>query len=350
MNVRFPFLARWLLVMGLVPLAGCPFRKEEIRVDRSGAVKMKLEYSGTLAELEAFDALPSEANGWTVSRELEEKKDDGEDEYVVRALRGFEPGDALPARLTPQGDVDPAIVLHHPTEIWTERRGDETWYFFRRTYEPRSWRKLEYYNEAFITDDIKALGEKPAEELTKSERRELVSAFAAVDAYRFGELVQTAGRAAAPPLPIDVPLRARQAALGVYQERIDEAQGIMTTCNELQGDELAACFEDYTKALASDARAAAFAEIDGLSRRYDAAVRAFYDELARLEKRQEITSTLRGHGFDIEVFLPGEPVAYNADSDPVESGGSVKFNWQFDGSAFMDRTHVLTAISRVRNE
>lgn len=350
MKVQFPHIARWLLVLGLIPLAGCPFREEEIRVDRSGTVKMKLEYSGTLADLDAFDTLPSEADGWNVVRELQEKKDDGDDEYVVRALRSFDPGSALPAHLAPQGDVDPSLVLQHPTEVWTERRGDETWYFFQRTYQPRDWRRMEYYNETFITDDIKKIGEKPADEVTDDERGELVSAFAAVDAFRFGELIQDAARSAVPALPIEVPLRARQAALDVYKERIDEGQRVITECTNLDEEARNACFEDYTQRLATDARAAAFAEIDGLSRRYDAAVRAFYDEFARAEQRQEITNTLRGHAFDIEVFLPGEPVAHNTDSDPIVEGGSVKFNWQFDGSAFMDRTYVLTAISRVRND
>lgn len=350
MNVKIRRIARWLLVLGLIPLAGCPFREEQIRVDRSGAVEMKLEYSGTLAELDAFDALPSEANGWTVSRELHEKKDDGKDEYVVRALRSFDAGSGLPAHLTPQGDTDPSLILQHPTEVWTERRGDETWYFFQRTYQPRDWRTMEYYNETFITDDIKEIGEKPADKLTDDERHELVLAFAAVDAYRFGALIQKAARAAVPPLPMEVSLRARQAALDVYEERIDEAQRIISECSDLEQDARTSCFEEYTQRLAADARAAAFAEIDGLSRRYDAAVRAFYDEFARAEQRVEITNTLRGHAFDIEVFLPGEPVAHNADSDPVREGESVKFNWQFDGSAMMDRTQVLTAISRVQNE
>jgi len=320
---------------------GCVKRKEIIIVKPDGAVTVTIDYGGDKSDFDKGDAMPSEQGGWKVSREdrTEENKKETVD---LTAERTFKPGEELPGSYAAPNDPDANLYLKFPTTLTRERRKDGVYLHFRRVYAPREWAYVQYWADEHIDDNIKKLGEKKPEELTHEERVQLIQRFAGVEAYKQIELAQRALKESDDKLKPDHWLLARRAMLTVYEEGVDW-DAIARRVENLSEEERDQAFERESQRILGEARQAFVASLKR-DAGYDADRIAKFDKAyERATKYYDITNNLSGHGFEIEVTMPGTIVASNADK--TEDDGSVK--WEFGGNAFYDRPYELMVTSRL---
>jgi hypothetical protein len=345
--------ASTFIVVGLALAAclGCPFRREEIRIDRDGSVAMKLEYEASLGELDKFDALPTEAGGWRIERTINEEKraqgDEPKKKEVLLAEQRFAPGATLPRNLAEPDDPEADLVLDFPTKIRLEERPDGTYYYFERTYSPRRWAYAEYWQDVFIDDEVKKLSQKPIDEITQSDREQLIGALATVQAFRQVELAREALADALPHLPAEHGLKARDALLGVYNDESEGFRAGLDRCESVKSDNRDKCFEAEADRLMRDARRAYLESLKATAGLNATQLVSYGQAYARAERYYEITNRLGGHGFEIEVTMPGTVIAHNGEKVRESDGASQRVVFQFDGRAFRDRAHELQAVSRV---
>jgi len=157
MKIRtVPTIAICGLAICSLVFPGCLERKEMITVRSDLSVGIALEYSGTKDELAGPDAMPSDTNGWTIIRSV--KKQGNEEKQVVEATAEFAAGAELPGTYA----AAPGPFLEFPTDVRVEKREDGDFVSFRRVYRPRAFARFEYWNERFVTDEIKEIAEKSA--------------------------------------------------------------------------------------------------------------------------------------------------------------------------------------------
>ena len=333
---RRPILATLLILPCLS--AACLERKETITVARDGSVRIEAQFEGNRQDFRIRDALPTQAAGWHVTKTV--SKNGKDERQKLLATRRFEAGAHLPATFASDDDPNADLSLHFPTELTTERRPDGLYFHFRRTYSPRRWAYIDYWQNRFLDDDIKKLGVKPSEELTTEERVTLFKAFAGLEAFRLLEFSRDAIGESLPGFPQHQWLAARDAALAVYRDLdyealVQEYEQMSVEERDqrfgVQSERLRQLSEDaFIESLATDANLNA------------AAIQRFADARARADTEYQITSQVGGHGFQVTVRLPGDVVAHNADK--IEDGAAI---WEFEGTAFRDRPHVLMVTSRV---
>ena len=314
--------------------AGCLKRREMIEVRPDGGAAMKLEFEGSQEDLLGPTALPTAADGWRVSRSTGKRAD--EEVHVYTASADFAPGAVPPAGYGDAGGVH----LTFPTEIHREVRPDGVYLRFRRVYEPRPYARTQYWNDRYIDDDIRKISEKPIDSLDQEERTKLLQAFANVQSHQQLEALALAVSAATPDVPIESRLAARARLLDIY-ERFDYA-GLADSIRGLSEDEANAKIVQVGESIPKDAD---LAYIDTLATTAKLDARQIDALRASLEQerlRRRVTDALRSQSFQIELTLPGEVVASNADQ--VEDG---KLQWEFDGRAFCDRPYELVAISKL---
>ena len=357
----------------LCVLGGCVLREERITIARDGGVRIELEITGSEEELKSGDAMPSAVGEWKVDRRLEDD-DDGE-KLVVKSSRHIEPGEALPWTLAAPNDPNAELYLDFPTELRVERREDGIYYIFHRTYTPRRWAHTQYWYDVFFDGDIKRLAETPLKELGRDEQREIIKAFASVEAFRQLEFAGAALVDTAEDFPIEDALRARSALLSVYNkfdlladdnspkafgeamlapvEPRAEGEGdgldrVIERCEALSDAERDVCYDDAATELFDEAFVAYTASLRDSNEMTNAAVERFERSYKRAKKRHEITDALGGQHFETIVLMPGTIVAHNANEvkrNDEESQTSAE--WRFNGNAFRDRTQELWAVSRV---
>ncbi len=357
---------------------GCVLREEKITVSRDGAVAIALEISGKVEELTGGDAMPSAESGWEVNRRIEEDKEEGEvvEKLVLTSERNFAPGETLPRTFAADYDPDADLYLDFPTEVRIEPRADGDYYIFRRSYTPRRWAYMQYWQDVVFDEEVQELGKKPVEELSRDERRDVIEAFATVEAYRQVQLAEAALAESVPELSIDRKLRARHALLGAYEkydllagesskvhafakdvltpvepdvptprEKVDQ---VIEQCDTLTDDERNECYDSAAAELLSaahDAYVTSLREESGLD-----AVQLvrFERSYERAQRYYDLTGQLGGQHFEIVVQLPGTVVAHNGDKVKIdEETGTLGVLWEFDGRAFRDRNHELVFVSRV---
>ncbi|MCA9254343.1 MAG: hypothetical protein KDA33_01840 [Phycisphaerales bacterium] len=314
--------------------AGCLKRREMIEVRPDGGAAMVLEFEGSQEDLAGPTALPTAADGWRVSQSKGKRAN--EDVHIYTASADFAPGAALPSGYGDAGGVH----LTFPTEIHREERPDGVYLRFRRIYEPRPYARTQYWNDRYIDDDIRKISEKPIDGLNQDERTKLLHAFANVQSHQQLEALAMAVSAATPDVPIESRLAARARLLDVY-ERFDYA-GLADSIKGLSEEEANAKIVQIGEAIPKDADQAyidTLATMAKLDAHQLAALRASLEQ-ERLRRR--ITDASRSQTFQIELTMPGEIVATNADQ--VEDGG---LKWEFDGRAFCDRPYELVAISKL---
>ena len=194
--------ARLLLLCPPITLLsmGCLERKETIKVHPDGAVAIGLEFKGDKGELDGPFALPTARQGWRVKRdqvpkhvlslEIADKKGNEKDtEDVLEATAKFDAGKTLPSTFGDGSDV----YLRFPTTVRREEKEDGVYYHFARTYVPRSFTHIQLFKKIFIEDKLEELEEeKNFDDLTRSERGELLSAFAKFEMFKQLELLQCA--------------------------------------------------------------------------------------------------------------------------------------------------------------
>ncbi len=336
---RFAMLAA---AVGLVtaPMAGCLERKESITITKDGRVTIAVAYEGEKGDFETLDAMPSQAAGWKVEREI---KQDGDKEVIkITGERSFGPNEELPSSFASPSDPNRRLYLSFPTTVRREVRSDGVYLHFRRVYEPRDWAYVQLWVDNVMDDNIKQLGEKKPEELTHEERVQVVRAIAGAEGLKQVELAQRALRESNEALKPDHWLLARRALLDVYEEHTDWDR-IAHTLASIPEEQRQDAMERESQQII-DAAHRAFVTSLRNDAKYDpehfTRFEAAYD---RAKKYYDITNQTGGHAFDIEVTMPGEIVAHNADK--TEGDNTVR--WQFDGTAFRDRSFELMVTSRL---
>lgn len=338
-------LPAWAALAGVFS-TGCPYRNEKIVVRRDGSIAMNVRFEGTAADMERFDAMPSEAGGWKVELAVE-KKDKEEDRHVLTAVREFAPGAVLPANYAQDGLADGDLVVQFPTTLTVETRSDGVYYTLRRTYAARPWAYSRYGEEILLDENMKKLTEKPVEELTADERNQVLQALLGVEAYRQAEFSRIAFENTGVESPVEAWLLARSALLEAYESASEQLEEIFKQCLSLPDPRRAECYDAEARRLSADGYEAMLRSLRERSAWNGAQVAAFERAFARARRFYEITSGLSGNAFEIEVTMPGELVAHNGDKSEIDAPSDAVVTWRFEGKAFLDRAMELVAVSRV---
>ncbi len=361
----------------LLVLSACVTREEKITVSRDGSVRIALEIAGSEEELTHGDAMPSDQSGWLVERRME-KKDDGEEQLILKSQRRFAPGDELPRSFAADGDVDADLFLKFPTAVQIDDRPDGQYFTFQRTYVPRRWAYVQYFQDNFFNEDIQKIGAKPVAELSHDERRKIVQAFASVEAYKQLTLADNALAECDVDLRVEDRLAAGQALLDVYGRRnmfggertvrafgedaparVDtealktphDVESIIDRCGDTEESQRDACFDDEISRLTADAHDEFVSVLQDRASysRHDLAT--FEAAYGRAERYYGVSNDLGGHQFEVIVVLPGTIVAHNGDEVEVNAEkNSSAVLWRFDGKAFRDRKQELVAVSRLEHD
>lgn len=323
------------LVLAVLLAAGCLEREETVTVQPDGAVDMTVTVKADQADELAPGRVPTAAAGWQVIQ-TEEKQDDGKSKHVVTAAQSFAPGSKLPGVDGDPNDADADLYIHYPTTVTVEQRDDATYYHFRRVYPARSFAQVHLYEDAH-RDTLDRITSKPHEQITDDEWRQVIALVTQANAHRKLELAKLAVNAVTPKLPQDRWLAVfdKVAAIGddldtdaLIKAVRDNDENAITAQTQL--------FDQRLRTRLDDALT--------LSAGYTAAqMDKFHAELARVEKRQQITDDVQSTGYTVRLTLPGEILGSNADE--TAAGGALV--WRFDGKWMLDRDMVLLASSRV---
>jgi hypothetical protein len=324
----------------LPPLAGCLERKESITITNEGRVSIAIAYEGEKVDFEGDDAMPSAAGGWKVERA--EKKDGDKDVISLTAQRTFGPHEELPRNYAAVDDPQAKLYLQFPTTLRREVRPDGVYLHFRRVYERRDWAYVQLWLDQ-IDRNVKKLGEKKAEELTQEERVQIVKAVAGAEALKQVELVERALKESNESLKQDHWLLARQALLEVYEEKTDWDE-IGKRLETISADERGPALERESQQILDEAHRGFVRSLREDARYGEDQIARFEAAYERSKKYYQITAQAGGHAFHIQVTMPGTIVAHNSEKSH-EDDGTVE--WEFDGSAFRDRTFELMATSRL---
>lgn len=349
-------------VLLIIP-TGCLTRKEKITVARDGRISFQLTYEGDAEEFVQGDAMPGELTGWHVNRKSE-LNDEGKEQVTLTASQDFTPAQELPRSYALSDDADADLYLDFPTSLNIQYKHDGSYYYFKREYTPRSWAYIEHWNNTFLDDNIKKISNKPIEQLTQSDRLQMVQAFIGLEAFKQIEFAKRALDECELDLPEVYWLLSRQALLDAYQsdhlidnpkERllIEEEQRVHTyvdrlfaRCESQSRDEQNACFDEEAKRIIQRGYQAMIESLHNQAGLIQHQIDAFERSYERAQKYHAITERLGGHHFEICVNMPGTIVAHNAD----KSDGHGEVCWKIDGNAFHDRPVVLLTVSRVGSD
>lgn len=352
-----------LVCAACLPTAGCLKRTEKIMVHRDGRVSIALQYEGDPAEYDARDAMPNKTT-WREVTYRTEIGDDGKETRFLTARQDFAPKAQLPESYAEPGDPDADLYTRFPTTLSIERRGDGTYYHFRRVYEPRRWAYVQYWHDLCINDDVKKITEKPIEELTRLEQIRLIKALVRIEAFKQIEFAKAALAGCEPDLPSERWLVARRALLRSYEEvglfvdqyepqphsdgenNVSTIDSVIDRCGALLQEARDECYAQEGHRLLTNGYDALTNVLKGDAALGTARMHRFDLAYQRAKKEFEITDALGGHHFEICVTMPGSIVAHNADNDTDQG----EVCWNFGGDAFRDRPVELMITSRVNDK
>jgi hypothetical protein len=327
----------------LLPLlAGCLERREHMRIEPDGTVRIELAFDAdSLEELHAGDAVPSLDQGWLVS-ESSYSDAQGRERFRMNAQAAFGPAAELPQRFGGLADPMAEVVLRFPTTLTVEERGDGVYYHFRRQYPARAWARVDLPRQAVRQGIEEAIGGRPLEKLPPEERRRLVRRFAELEILEFQILARVAFAETSPAAPQDVWL-ALHAAVGGRADALDQEALADLLARDPRDDprrdvrieEAVAAFRSTLLETALDSlRSSGWYPISSINR--------FAQRLQRERWDLEVTEDLGDDTFKVSVEMPGELVGHNGAS---ASGSTVTF--EFAGPMLRDRSLELLVTSRV---
>ncbi len=332
------FVMPGLLVAAVVSLMpGCLERKETIRVDRDGSVRMLVEVKGDPGDFTTGDTLPDERGGWRVQDELR-TKDDGKEEQVRVAEQQFARDEPLPDSYADPDGPNYDTALRFPTTLMIERRADGTYYHFARVYEARPNACYVYYQQLF-DEKLKQFSGRAPEELTTEERREFVGLLRTIEALKQAEYVQAGAAALEEEWPQHYGLLLRQALLDYFQNA--DLEPLLELLGEPQSPERNTEIDRLGQEFLDGIPAVLSGQLKKL-RVSRVEMDAFFAAMEEEEARRAVTEDLNDEKWEVRVEMPGEIVAHNGHA---RDGRAVE--WLFDGKALMDRDQPVMVTSRV---
>jgi hypothetical protein len=329
-----------LLAVALLLIPGCLERKETIRVDRDGSVRIRVEIEGDPGDFVGGDALPDKHIGWKTQDEFE-TDDKGKETQHRIATRKFAAGQPLPDSYADPDDPQYGIALMFPTELEIERRPDGTYYYFKRVYEARAEARYSIHRELLkdIFKELEELTGKDPAELTDEERTRVVEILRLLEAFKRAEYVMTGAEALEEEWPQHYGLLLRQALMDHFQ-RADAAQlvELLGQPDTPERNDAINTFGDELLVAARDVLRQELVEL----RVPPHQIELFFDAHDEEQARRAVTEDLNDETWEIRVEMPGEIVAHNG-TDRDETG----VIWGFPGKVMHDRDHVLMVTSRV---
>lgn len=320
---------------------GCLERTETIHVHPNGAVDISARFeSESHDEFMNGDITPEIGSGWEVS-ENTIVTDDGKTKYRLTATQSFGPGQHLPSTFATRGDKDRDLYLQFPTKLVLETRGNDTYYHFIRTYEPRWYAqvmgKSDIINERIqkIIADAGGVDEKDLPDMVKRRVGKLYvqSALARLEAFAREAFMVTH-----PNSPPNVWLAAHSAILD-FRSTVDYSQ-LMTMIDQIQESK----DDRLIKQLEEDFDTSVVERIQSALRSTGKVgdLGAFLREYAKNKTEYHITEDLDDDSFAIQLDMPGVIVGSNAD----ERHGNTLV-WKFSGKMLHDRRIEMLATSRI---
>jgi hypothetical protein len=316
---------------------GCLERKETIRIDRDGSVRMRVELKGDPGDFATGDALPDEKAGWRVQEEVR-TKDDGKEEQLRLAEQRFLPDEPLPDSYADPRGPNYETALQFPTTLTIERRPDGTYYHFKRVYRARPNAPYVYYQQLFEEKLKQFSGRSPAE-LTTDERREFVGLLRTIEGLKQAEYVRAGAAALEEEWPQHYGLLLRQALLDYFERQ--DLEPLLELLGMPQSEERDAEIDRLSKEFLDGIPAVLTEQLKKL-RVPRAAMDTFFAALETEEARRAVTEDLNDEKWEVRVEMPGEIVAHNGHS---LDGPAVE--WIFDGKALMDRDQSVMVTSRL---
>jgi len=243
----------------LSAVGGCVKRKEAITVARDGSVTFRIEHEGSADVIRAEESAPWQVAGWKSQtsevREAIPENEGGGTKVKDRTIiseKVFPVGAELPDRWPTQNNDDAEVGLVFPTSSKVERRSDGNYYSFQRTYEPRRWAYIHYWEE-YLTKFLKDenLEGTPIEKLPRDKILQIICALSGVEVRKQVALVRDALSECEPELSFEYRLRARGAMLAIYGEDYQNFGRLLDVCEQEIDDERDACFDREVKAVLS---------------------------------------------------------------------------------------------------
>ena len=317
-------------------LGGCVKHEETITVSPDGVVHLKIEVAGDREDMENGAPALARAPGWEFHEHLVIKEDD--DQEICRRIETTIPaGHPIPATY-PTADSDgQALVIQHPTTLIVERRRGDTYYHFRRVFEPRPWAFVNYWRNIFSEE----YGDIDPDEMGREQTVELVEKLLGVGRRKELALINAAWRTMDEPWPQDVRLAVydavSRAVSDVDMDRLVDLLESGEKDDDEVGDELDALTRRIEEQVAEETRDAI--RESGISeRRAD----SFQALLQRERRRFVITEDYQDEEWDIRLEMPGTLLGHNGDE--IVDG---RVRWELKGDMFYDRQVELLATSMV---
>ncbi len=333
-----------ILIIGCaVVLTGCLERKENLKIAPDGSMNWQVALeTDSLDELYNGDAVPRLAGGWIV-QEKTEKDNDGKEKFTLHAEASFKRNSALPSSFALRGSADESVVLQFPTTVKIQKRSDGTYYQFNRVYHARPFAEVDFIQQKLVKDPLKEIGTEQSK-WSDDDRMKVVKTLAAFEVEKLLLFGRAAYKQGAPDSPQDGWLAVRD-DMHAFLNQMDYG----TLANLLQPKKQQEDDEKNQLAVQAEARKFQLAAEErfkndlktfaGLDASKVDAVMSQYD---LRKKEYEVTEDLNDDNFDMEVQMPGEIIASNADS---VDGNTAR--WGFKGEEFHDREIELMVTSRV---
>ena len=336
---RVPRLG-WVAVLAGLSAAGCIERRETITVDADGGAAVHVEFeTRSFSELYEGDAIPTVEAGWLVEATIEKDAQDRE-VFRLEADALFLPGTGMPSSYASPRDAEPDLWLQFPTEVTVEERRTGTYYHFRRRYAARPWAHVQWARETF-EKQLEELDIDEPSELPEEERAQLVRLLTTFQATKVRVFARAAFLEAMPDVPQDAWLFVRAALMRVAEAR-DPARFAVLFGDDADehGERVLAAEEEAFEAAALEAMEHV---LRGRPDVDQGDVNAFVRRYRWHHRFDALTDELGDDRFTIEVTMPGEIVAHNADE---ARNGTV--TWKFSGEQLRDRELELMVTSRLR--
>ena len=329
-----------VVVLASLSAAGCIERRETITIDADGSAMVHVEFETlSFSELYEGDAIPSVEAGWIVVETVEKDAQDRE-VFRLEADALFMPGTELPSSYASPRDTEPDLWLRFPTTVTIEQRRTGTYYHFRRRYHARPWAYVQWARERF-EKQVEELDIDDPSELPEAEQAQLVRLLITFQSAKVRIFARAAFLEAMPDVPQDAWLLVRAALMRVAEDR-DPARFAVLFSDEAdeQGARVLAAEEEAFEAAALEAMEHV---LRGRPDVDQGDVNAFVRRYRWHHRFDALTDELGDDRFTIEVTMPGEIVAHNADE---ARNGTV--TWKFSGEQLRDRELELMVTSRLR--
>ena len=319
---------------------GCLERKETIRVQPDGSVRIEAVFDGDVSDFTGGDALPNKRAGWAVKDESRTDDDDKEKQTRTARMR-VRAGEDMPDSYAELETEEYEAALRFPTELSIERRRDGTYYHFDRVYEPRAFARYEYYRH--LVEDVIGedglLKDRQIEELSDDERLKVLTAFFLIEQGKHLEYVRSGVEAVEEVWPRRYGLAIEKTVKDYFASHdLRPLADLMAQPDYPGRDESINEFGEAMFSTYQDVIEEQMAEM----RIPEDEVQAFFDGYALEKMRHEVTQDLQDEKFEIRVQMPGRIVAH--DGDRVEGSTVI---WEFDAKVFNDRPHTVRVTSRV---